>query len=29
MSVRVWEGEVRIAEDFDKLPKESVKRFTE
>lgn len=29
MSVRIWEGEVRMAEDFDKLPKKSAKGFTE
>lgn len=28
MSVRVWEGEVRIADDFDELPDELVKAFT-
>lgn len=28
MSVRIWEGEVRIADDFDELPDELVKAFT-
>jgi len=29
MSVRIWEGEVRMAEDFDELPEESAKGSTE
>ena len=28
MSVRVWEGEVFMAEDFDELPAELVEAFT-
>jgi antitoxin (DNA-binding transcriptional repressor) of toxin-antitoxin stability system len=28
MSVRIWEGKVRMAEDFDELPKESAEPFT-
>jgi prevent-host-death family protein len=27
MSVRIWEGEVRLAEDFDELPEELMKAF--
>ena len=28
MSVRVWEGEVYVADDFDELPTELLKAFT-
>lgn len=28
MSVRIWEGEVYIADDFDELPGELMKAFT-
>ncbi len=27
MSVRIWEGEVRVAEDFDELPEELMRAF--
>ena len=28
MNVRIWEGEIKIADDFDKLPPELMKAFT-
>lgn len=28
MNMRIWEGEVRIAEDFDELPEEFMRAFT-